>query len=115
VLFYLDVTGAGGRSLDKKYLCEKPPLKKWLKMFYPVKQPPPKDFKLWRQILPQLRGGVRLHLGKYKSKGINSGIGATIQRNVTLSLDRHQHRQPVQTVNIKGARHKSKCMGSNPD
>jgi hypothetical protein len=47
-------------------------------MIFPVERPPPKDFKLWRQILPQLRGGGRLHLGKYKVKAIKSGIGATI-------------------------------------
>ncbi len=29
VLFYLDIMGAGGRSLDKKYLRERPPLNKW--------------------------------------------------------------------------------------
>jgi hypothetical protein len=61
VLFYLDVIGAGGRSLDKKYLRERPILKKWSKMIFPVKRPPPKDFKLWRHILPQLRGGGGLN------------------------------------------------------
>ena len=69
VLFYSDVMGAGGRSLDKKYLRERPPLEKWSKMIFPVEQPPPKDFKLWRKILPQLRGGERLHLGHYESEG----------------------------------------------
>ena len=63
-LFYSDIMGAGGRSLDKKYLRERPPLEKWSKMIFPAEQPPPKDFKLWRQILPQLRGGERLHLGQ---------------------------------------------------
>ena len=62
VLFYLDVMGAGGRVLDKKYLHERPPLKKWSKMIFPVKRPTPKVFKLCRNILPQLRGGGRLHL-----------------------------------------------------
>jgi hypothetical protein len=69
VPFYLDVMGAGGRCLDKKYLRKQPPLKKWSKMIFPVERPPPKDFKLWRQILLQLRGGGRLHLGHYKCEG----------------------------------------------
>ena len=60
---------AGGRSLEKKYLWERPIDESWSTLQFPNERPPNRDFVLWRKTLPQLRGQGRLHLGPHESVG----------------------------------------------
>jgi hypothetical protein len=48
VIFGSDVMDAGGRSLDRKYLTERPLEESWTSLKFPNKRPPARDFKLWR-------------------------------------------------------------------
>lgn len=64
VIFGLDIMDAGSRSLDRKYLTSKRPLEEnWSSIKFPIKKPPAKDFKLWRDSLPQLCHQGRLQMG----------------------------------------------------
>ena len=70
VIFGSDIMDAGGRSLDRKYLTERPPEESWSSLKFPNERPPARDFKLWREILPQLRPNRgTLHMGPYVKQG----------------------------------------------
>jgi hypothetical protein len=70
VLFLSDVMDANSRALDRKYLQQRPWEESWSNLSFPIKQPPPKDFKLWRTAIPQIRAlGGCLHLGNYVRQG----------------------------------------------
>ncbi len=70
VLFLSNIMDANGRALDRKYLQQRPWEESWSNLSFPIKQPPPKDFKLWRMAIPQIRAlGGRLHLGNYVRQG----------------------------------------------
>lgn len=47
VLFLSDILGAGGKSLDKRYLQKRGANEKWSRLRFPKEKPPPKDFRLW--------------------------------------------------------------------
>ncbi len=70
VLFLSNVMDASGRALDRKYLQQRPWEESWSNLSFPIKQPPAKDFKLWRTAIPQIQAlGGRLHLGNYVRQG----------------------------------------------
>jgi hypothetical protein len=54
VLFLSDVMDASGRALDRKFLQQRPWEESWSNLSFPIKQPPLKDFKLWRMAIPQI-------------------------------------------------------------
>ena len=57
---------ASGRALDCKYLWPRPTLESWSNLVFPLEQPTPGNFRIWREALPRIRApGGRLHLGKY--------------------------------------------------
>ncbi len=70
VLFLSNVMDASGRALDRKYLRQRALDETWSTLSFPIKQPPPKDFKLWWMAIPQIQAlGGRLHLGDYVRQG----------------------------------------------
>jgi hypothetical protein len=69
VLFGSDIMDAGGRTLDKKYLKERPWGENWSSLKFPNERPPPQDFQLWGERLPQLRHYSRLQMGNYVNAG----------------------------------------------
>ena len=70
VIFGSDIMDAGGRSLDRKYLTEIPLEESWSSLKFPNERPPARDFKLWREILPQLRPNRgTLQMGPYVKQG----------------------------------------------
>jgi hypothetical protein len=69
VIFGSDIMDASGRVIDKKYLIERPNGERWSTIKFPNERPPPRDFKLWRNRLPQLRHRGQLYMGNYSLKG----------------------------------------------
>ena len=69
VIFGSDKMDASGRAIDKKYLTERLPEEQWSTINFPNERPPPHDFKLWRDRLPQLQHRGQLYMGNYMLKG----------------------------------------------
>ena len=69
VIFGLDIMDACGRAIDKKYFTERPWGERWSSIKFPNKRPPPRDFKLWQDRIPQLWHRGQLHMGNYVSGG----------------------------------------------
>ncbi len=70
VLYLSDVVDASGRAIDQKYLRPRPRLESWSSLVFPLEYPTPRDFRLWRKAIPQIRAlGRRLYLGKYVRPG----------------------------------------------
>ncbi len=70
VLFLSDVMDASGQAINRKYLDPKPMGEAWSSLTFMIKQPPPRDFRLWKAAIPQI-GALRgwLHLGYYTEQG----------------------------------------------
>jgi hypothetical protein len=70
VLYLSDVMDASGRALDQKYLHPRPRGEAWSTLVFPLERLAPRNFRLWREALPQIRAlGGRLHLGRYTRPG----------------------------------------------
>jgi hypothetical protein len=70
VLFLSDIMDASGQTLDRTYLRPKPRDEACSSLSFPIKQPPARDFKLWRETIPQIWApGGHLHLGDYIKRG----------------------------------------------
>ena len=69
VIFGSDIMDASGRAIDKKYLKERPIGERWSTIKFPNERPPPLDFKLWCNQIPQLRHRGQLHIGNHILKG----------------------------------------------
>ncbi len=71
VIFKLDVFGASGCALDKRYLERCPPDKVWLTLLFTQERPPTCDRRLWHQALHaiELRGRAERRLGRFMAKG----------------------------------------------
>ncbi len=54
VLFLSDIMDASSRALDRKYLRQWALDETWSTLSFPIKQPPPKDFKLWQMAILQI-------------------------------------------------------------
>ncbi len=54
VLLLLDVMDASGQAIDRKYLDPRPMGEAWSSLIFPIKQPPPQDFRLWKAAIPQI-------------------------------------------------------------
>lgn len=65
VIFGLVIMDAGGRSPDRKYLSEQSLEENWSYVKFPNEKPPTRDFKLWKETLPQLCCQGRLRMGPY--------------------------------------------------
>jgi hypothetical protein len=70
VLYLSDVMDANGRAIDRKYLQPRPMEETWSDLVFPIEQPAPRDFRIWKDAIPQIRArGGRLHLGRYVQQG----------------------------------------------
>jgi hypothetical protein len=61
---------ASGWAIDRKYLQPRPMEETWSDLVFPIEQPAPRDFRIWKDAIPQiqaLRG--RLHLARYVQQG----------------------------------------------
>ena len=69
VLFLLDVLGASGKSLDRKYLKQKVVGEQWSTFRFPKENTPRKDFRLCQQAIAQLimAGRIMDRLGNFKA------------------------------------------------
>lgn len=61
VLFLSCVLGAGGKSIDKKYLKKRREDERWSTLTFPQERPPNKDFKLWKEALMQVAPAGRIN------------------------------------------------------
>ena len=70
VLYLSDVMDASGRAIDRRYLQPRPMLETWSDLVFPIEFPAPRDFRIWKEAIPQIRAlGGRLHLGRYIRQG----------------------------------------------
>jgi hypothetical protein len=67
VLFILDILGASGKALDRRYLQPRESYDTWSNLLFPREQPSSKSYSLWRQALHQLSpaGGIVDRLGSF--------------------------------------------------
>ena len=70
-LFFSCVLGAGGKSLDKRYLVRRKDEEQWSTLKFPQERPPQRDFALWKRALFQLcpSGSVNDRLGRWTTQG----------------------------------------------
>jgi len=71
VLFLSCVLGAGGKTLDEKYLSPRPEDQVWSMLRFPKEQPTAADFAIWKTALLQIApgGSINDRLGKFLTEG----------------------------------------------
>jgi hypothetical protein len=55
ILFLSTVIDASGWALNRRYLRQISWGEKWFTLSFPTEQPPPHDFKFWKEAIPQIR------------------------------------------------------------
>ncbi len=65
ILFYSNIFDAGGRAIDHQYLAKRPLQLAWLRLIFPLENPPARNFHLWWSTIDTIapRGRPRLWLG----------------------------------------------------
>jgi hypothetical protein len=71
VLFILDILDAGGNSLDRKYLKQRPEENPWSTLIFPIEKLTQGQFRIWEQLLLTItpRGRYGQRLGRFLNKG----------------------------------------------
>jgi hypothetical protein len=54
VIFLSDVMDASRRAIESKYLDKRPYNKQWSSLIFPKEMPSRSDFRLWKEVLPQI-------------------------------------------------------------
>jgi hypothetical protein len=71
VLFLLDILGAGGGSVDKRYLQKRRAVEYWSSMKFPREEVTVPEMELWSRAIAQVvsHGPVQASLGSFKVDG----------------------------------------------
>ena len=69
VIFWSDVLGANGKTIDRRYLSQRLQEEEWSTITFPQERPPRKDFKLWKEALVQARSHRLDRLGRFLDTG----------------------------------------------
>jgi hypothetical protein len=69
VIFWSDVLGANGKTIDRRYLSQRLQEEEWSTITFPQERPPRKDFKLWKEALLQARSHRLDRLGRFLDTG----------------------------------------------